>query len=156
MVIIMTRINIIDPSLLADQHLVAEYRELPMVPAALKRTLVSSRGYSVGRVPRKYTLNTGHVMFFYNKLNYLQDRYEQLIAEMKLRGMNPDPSRILNFDGIPAECFGAWTPSAVEQAVVVDRISLRLRQKPDWYRYKGVPTNAEHLISEMKTKLKLV
>lgn len=156
MVIIMTRINIIDPSLLADQHLVAEYRELPMVPAALKRTLVSSRGYSVGRIPRQYTLNTGHVMFFYNKLGYLQDRYQQLISEMKNRGMNPDPTRILNFDGIPKECFGAWTPSVTEQAVVVDRISLRLRQKPDWYRYNGTGADVERLISKMKTQLKIV
>lgn len=156
MVIIMTRINIIDPSLLADQHLVAEYRELPMVPAALKRTLASSRGYSKSRVPTKYTLNTGHVMFFYDKLGYLQNRYQELIAEMKSRGMNPDPSRILNFDGIPGECFGAWTPSVAEQTIVVDRIALRLRQKSGWYRYNGKEADVEDLVSTMKTKLKII
>ena len=37
----MTRINIVPTSELADQHLVAEYRELFMVGSALQRTLKS-------------------------------------------------------------------------------------------------------------------
>ena len=37
----MTRINIIPTQELADQHLVAEYRELFMVGSALQRTLKS-------------------------------------------------------------------------------------------------------------------
>ena len=37
----MTRINIIPTTELADQHLVAEYRELFMVGSALQRTLKS-------------------------------------------------------------------------------------------------------------------
>lgn len=145
----MTRINIIDPALLADQHLVAEYRETAMVPASLKRTLRSGRGYSVTRIPKQFTLNAGHVTFFYNKLDYLQKRYDSLIAEMKRRGMNPDAERTLNFDGIPERCFGDWTPSPSEQAVVAERIALRLRQKPTWYRYQGKVTDVERLIEQM-------
>lgn len=145
----LTRINIIDPSLLADQHLVAEYRETPMVPAALKRTLASARGYSKSRIPKRFTLNTGHVTFFYDKLDYLQNRYDQLISEMKSRGMNPDPTRVLNFDGIPQHCFGSWTPSADEQLIVIERISMRLRQKTNWYRYHGTTADVEHLIDQM-------
>ena len=41
----MTRINIVVPSELTDQHLIAEYREITMVPGSLKRTLVSKIGY---------------------------------------------------------------------------------------------------------------
>ena len=37
----MTTINIIPVSELTDQHLIAEYREITMVPAALTRTLNS-------------------------------------------------------------------------------------------------------------------
>jgi len=33
----MTRINIIDPSELYDQHLIAEYREIFMVAGSLKK-----------------------------------------------------------------------------------------------------------------------
>ena len=63
----MTRINLVEPSELTDQHLIAEYREIFMVGGSLKRTLVSKVGYREDRVPKRYTLNTGHVYFFYNK-----------------------------------------------------------------------------------------
>ena len=78
----MTRINIVHPSELTDQHLIAEYREITMVPGSLKRTLVSKSGYQEKKVPKKFTLNSGHVYFFYNKGKYLDIRYEQLITEM--------------------------------------------------------------------------
>ena len=62
----MTRINLIEPSELTDQHLIAEYREIFMVGGSLKRTLVSKSGYQELKVPKSYTLNAGHVYFFYN------------------------------------------------------------------------------------------
>ena len=37
----MTRINLVDPRQLADQHLVAEYREIFMIGSALQRSLES-------------------------------------------------------------------------------------------------------------------
>ena len=71
----MTRINIIAVSELTDQHLIAEYREITMVPAALKRTLNSKAGFSKNKIPDKFTLNRGHVYFFYDKGLYLDKRY---------------------------------------------------------------------------------
>lgn len=146
----MTRINIIDPTLLADQHLVAEYRETTMVPASLKRTLVSARGYSVDRIPKRFTLNTGHVTFFYNKLRYLENRYECLVEELMNRGYRPDLTRVMDFTGIPEECFGDWTPSKGEQLIVIDRITTRLRQRRGWYRYGGEVVDVERLIEGME------
>ena len=60
----MTRINVIPVDQLTDQHLVAEYREMLMVPASLKRSLGSKNGMDTKRIPKQYTLNTGHVYFF--------------------------------------------------------------------------------------------
>lgn len=145
----MTRINIIDPKLLADQHLVAEYRETPMVPAALRRTIKSARGFSKNRIPQRYTLNAGHVTFFYDKLTYLEKRYNSLIKEMKRRGMNPDLSRILDLKGLPIECFNDWTPDSSEQQIVAERIELRLKQRDGWYRYNGQIANVGTLIDNM-------
>ena len=89
----MTRINIISVSELYDQHLIAEYREITMVPAALKRTLSSKKGLDESKIPINYTLNKGHVYFFYNKGEYLFKRYQQIIDEMKKRGFKPDIKR---------------------------------------------------------------
>ena len=131
----MTRINIIPPSELTDQHLVAEYRELLMVPGSLRKTLRSKKGYDPTRVSKKFTLNTGHVYFFYNKGKYLHDRYQGLINEMKARGMNPDPNRTF-----PHELFKEnnlyhdWIPTIEEQKIVRKRIAERIAAKPKWYR----------------------
>ena len=77
----MTRINIVPTSELADQHLVAEYRELFMVGSALVRTLKSKNAAkTLNSLPEKYTLNTGHVKFFYNKC-YIDELYEIVIIK---------------------------------------------------------------------------
>ena len=65
----MTRINIIPVSELYDQHLIAEYREITMVPAALNRTLKSKIGLDKNKISQQYTLNKGHVYFFTIKEN---------------------------------------------------------------------------------------
>jgi len=130
----MTRINIIPPDELMDQHLVAEYREITMVPAALNRTLNSKSGFNPKKVADTYTLNTGHVYFFYDKGKYLDKRYKELINEMKARGMNPDPSRKFPKDVFPANLFNDWSPTSDEQDIARERINFRISQKPDWYR----------------------
>ena len=57
----MTRINIIEPSELTDQHLIAEYREITMVPGSLKRTLASKSGYQESKVSKRFTLKNSYV-----------------------------------------------------------------------------------------------
>jgi|TARA_B100001939_G_C16877278_1_gene589217 deoxyribonuclease (pyrimidine dimer) len=132
----MTRINIVPTKELADQHLVAEYRELFMVGSALARTLKSpNRDKSLSSIPEKFTLNTGHVKFFYNKGRYLHKRYDELVEEMKRRGMNPDPERVFKRDQWPDELYQDWQPDDQELAIVRQRIQERIDAKPDWYRW---------------------
>ena len=131
----MTRINIIEPSELTDQHLIAEYREMIMVPSSLKRTLASKVGYREKKVPKKFTLNGGHVYFFYNKGKYLNERYKELIKEMKLRGFNPDPDRIFPTDIFKDNgLYNDWMPTIEDQKIIRQRIKERINAKPDWYR----------------------
>ena len=123
---------------LADQHLVAEYREMFMVGSALQRTLASkNRDKSLSSIPEKFTLNTGHVKFFYNKGEYLHKRYIALQEEMKARGMNPDPDRVFKREQWPDELYNDWTPSEQEQAILRERLQERIDQKPDWYRWSN-------------------
>jgi deoxyribonuclease (pyrimidine dimer) len=63
----MTRINIIPVEELMDQHLIAEYREITMAPVILARTLSSKTGLDYKKISKSYTLNKGHVYFFYDK-----------------------------------------------------------------------------------------
>ena len=67
----MTRINIVEPSELSDQHLVAEYREIFHVGSALQRTLASpNRDKLLEDRPTEFTLNKGHTKFFFDKGKY--------------------------------------------------------------------------------------
>jgi len=132
----MTRINLIDPKQLADQHLVAEYREIFMVGSALQRSLRSKNG--VIDIPKDFTLNKGHVKFFYNKGKYLSKRYDNLIAEMKHRRMNPDPSRKFKREQWPDEMYNDWQPNDHDKKIVELRIKQRISEKPNWYRFSGI------------------
>ena len=129
----MTRINLVDPQELYDQHLVAEYRELFMVGSSLQRSLRSPK-WSVDRIPVKFTLNKGHVSFFYNKGLYLYKRYLALIEEMVKRNMSPDPERTFKREQWPDELFLDWTPSEEDKEIVRARIAERVSEKPKWYR----------------------
>ena len=131
----MTRINIISVSELYDQHLIAEYREITMVPAALKRTLSSKKGLDESKIPINYTLNKGHVYFFYNKGEYLFKRYQQIIDEMKKRGFKPDIKRKFPKDiFINNNLYNDWEPSLEDFKIINERIESKIKAKPNWYR----------------------
>ena len=131
----MTRINIVPPSELTDQHLIAEYREITMVPAALKRTLLSKGGLRKNKISTHYTLNTGHVYFFYNKGKYLHRRYDELIREMRLRGFTLDPNRVFPYKVFMDNgLYEDWTPTIEDYKIIRERIKQKIAMKPNWYR----------------------
>jgi deoxyribonuclease (pyrimidine dimer) len=132
----MTRINLVPTEELADQHLVAEYRELFMVGSALQRSLRSPNWEKNKKTwPKAFTLNGGHVKFFYNKGKYLHNRYNELVTEMKNRGMSPDPNRRFKREQWPDELYLNWTPSDKDLLLIRQRIQERIDQKPEWYRW---------------------
>ena len=135
----MTRINIIDVSELTDQHLIAEYREIFMVAGSLKRTLNSKIGYREDRIPKRYTLNKGHVYFFYNKGRYLHMRYIELRKQMKIRGFKPDDDRIFPVTIFKDNgLYNDWTPLMEDYKIIRKRIEEKIAMKPNWYRKTNV------------------
>jgi len=132
----MTRINLVPITELSDQHLVAEYREIFMVGPSLQRSLKSPNWNKTKEtLPKEFTLNKGHVKFFYNKGKYLYNRYLELIKEMKNRGMNPDPLRKFKREQWPNELYNDWIPTTKDLEIIRKRIELRIQQKPNWYRW---------------------
>ena len=129
----MTRINIINPNELTDQHLIAEYREIFMVGSSLQRSL-KSKNWNPKDIPIKFTLNTGHVKFFYDKGKYLSNRYDMLREEMKARGMTPDVTRVFKKEQWPDELWNDWTPTLEDYKLIRQRIEERINMKPNWYR----------------------
>ena len=132
----MTRINLVNPKELSDQHLVAEYREIFMVGSSLQRSIKSKNWFKTkNNIPAEFTLNKGHVTFFYNKGKYLDKRYSLLINEMKRRGMNPDPKRIFKKSQWPKYLYNDWKPKNKDLNIIRKRLEEKINLKPDWYRY---------------------
>lgn len=132
----MTRINIdIAPSDLTRLHLGAEYRELPMVHAALRRSLKTKSVHQIlSEVPKKFTLNKGHIKYFYTKLAFLDKRYDLIVAEMKRRGVDLDPNRSIDKTGIPYIFFGDSVDfDAEDHKAICERIVKRIKEKPHLY-----------------------
>ena len=134
----MTRINLVPPEELSDQHLVAEYREIFMVGSSLQRSLRSPNWEKTKKsIPKQFTLNKGHVRFFYDKGKYLSERYDELIKEMKRRKMSPDPSRTFKKEQWPDDLFNTWRPNDYDLKVVRTRIEMKIKLKPNWYKWNS-------------------
>jgi deoxyribonuclease (pyrimidine dimer) len=131
----MTRINVIPVEDLTDQHLMAEYRELPMVPAAALRSNPAKF-----KSTTRYTLNKGHVLFFFDKKEFLFERWNLLIDELYKRGYSIDPSaRTVHWYALDKFPQIQWQPDQEAVSINMERIVERINQKPHWYRKYGKP-----------------
>ena len=102
-----------------------------MVAGSLERTLISKAGYKESKVSTRYTLNKGH-LFFYYKGMYLHKRYDAIIVEMKKRGFKPNSERIF-----PKNIFkekGYIMTGFHKRMTIRKRIEEKIALKPDWYR----------------------
>ena len=115
----MTRINVVPPRALCNEHLLAEAREIKRVP-----NVINSGRYSLSGMPSTYVLGTGHVKFFYNKLGWLLKRYKALYSECLERGFN-----VTDFsdawEGVPNELVGGW--DCTSEAVFINRKRIEER-----------------------------
>lgn len=153
----MTRVNLVRPEDLADQHLFAEWRELKMIPPKLKEVQKNKLGYQIMKdVPDKYSLSTGHVRFFYDKMHFLFTRYDLLTEELHKREYNitkHNAEEIFLLGILPEMQNNFWTPSKEEIQINIARISERLYQRPEWYRYYGVVKPPEFFIQRYNQQL---
>ena len=136
----MTRISVgVRAIELCDAHLIKERIELLRIPNAIK-----SGKAVVKNIPSSFTLGTGHVKFFYDKLGYLQQRYEELTAECIERDFNiTDFSDI--FKGLPKNLCNTYEETDKDRAVVVDRVNERLMGMKN-LKYNREPIDVWHLL----------
>ena len=109
-----------------------------MIPKALARSLkTQSREKIFKKIPKEFTLNTGHVMFFYDKGAYLRKRYDQLTEELIARGYNIN--RDAKFDPDDVMFSPDWnrdyTPDERAFEIIRERIAEKIAQKPTFYKW---------------------
>lgn len=124
----MTRINVIPVEELSRLHLLSEYREITRLPGNLNTALNrKSKAFSMMEIPPEYVLGTGHVKFFFDKMQFLQQRFEELIAEMIKRGYNPNYRDSSIFNNCLPEFYNNYTPT--EKAIEINRQRIAERTK---------------------------
>jgi len=117
----MTRINVAIPvKELTNKHLIAEHREIKRIP-----NMVSSGRAKIINIPKEFTLGKGHVKFFYNKLGYLKNRYEEIYNECKCRNFNISYYGSA-WDNVPIELMGNYEPTQRDEQIIRQRIKERL------------------------------
>ena len=117
----MTRINCgIPVEELCDKHLLAKHREIKRIPNCIKKGR-----YNMKNQPKLFTLGTGHVKFFYDKLGYLKKRYIKIHNECLHRHKNvTDFSNA--WDGIDPTLMGDYSPTDRDRLIIRERINERL------------------------------
>jgi deoxyribonuclease (pyrimidine dimer) len=125
----------VDPQFLADQHLV-ELVEIKMVCGTLKRLEFRPRS----PIPPEFVLATGHISFFFNKLAYLEKRYDAIKEECRRRGRKIPSETYYDLSDVPAKFLNDWKPSERDTQIVRERILYKLLAKPKgFWRFWGKP-----------------
>ncbi len=144
----MTRLNIVDAKDLTTKHLVAEYKEILQFLHHVKKRVDNNHPFD--DIPPKYTLNGGHCLFFFNKGQYVYNRFVELYEEMHSRGLNVNEEKYAArsqriIDSYNETLFQDWVPSKEDYGVAIERIVERIEQKPHLYPdanrfYNAIPT----------------
>lgn len=111
--------------------LFAEIRELPRVMTLARKSTQDFRNrYQWAlkkRPPQNYVLGFGHMLFFVDKIVYLNNRYKALCAEWRSRGYNV--SQVSEEDllyGIDKSFMNDYTPTQESINLNMARINERL------------------------------
>jgi deoxyribonuclease (pyrimidine dimer) len=131
----MTRINLTLVSELTDQHLIAEYRELPRAFGDVRERIAKGKGFK--DVPKDFRLGSGHVKFFYDKIEFLRKRQLTIIEECHKRGIKIQHTEV-DVSDIPSWLMNDFEPSEADIALSQSRLDERIAKKPKWYKHYGV------------------
>lgn len=120
----MTRVNVVPVDELSDKHLSGEFHEISRV-----FTLARKRGSAHPKAPTQYTLGKGHVLFFYDKLSWVANRYHSLARELQLRSFMKKRESSVDMDRVRKVCdearehvphlFGNYKPTP--EAIALNR-----------------------------------
>jgi len=122
----MTRINVIPVSELSDQHLIAEYHELPRV---IKQQIDTSNA------PQCFVLGTGHMRWARAHWKYTCDRFCDICAEIEYRGFNMNFAPESLYEYMSGTSGGEYTVTDIDIQKNRERIREKYNKKPDFYRW---------------------
>lgn len=142
----MTRINIIPVECLSNEHLLAEYRELPRVFTAVKKLIEQGKTPEDIEISNKYVLGKGHVKFFYTKMIWLFNRFNELVLELEERKFNIDLKLCKSISDqwaifFETEWWNDYTPTHNDMYLNMARLVVRSKNEDchrEIYNFSGM------------------
>ena len=129
----MTRINVIPVQELCNQHLFAEWREMPRLIGNLKNSLNrKQKPFHMSEIPEEYVLGSGHVKFFFNKFKYLHKRHKEITSELLKRGYNLNVIDSGIFREVDEIWYGDYSPTEKAIEINRERIKQKMPRNPKW------------------------
>lgn len=126
----MTRINVVPVKELSDQHLIAEYHELPRV---FKKKI------NIADAPEKYCLGKGHVKWAKKHINFVAHRFGDLLYEIRFRGFKTkydDDNHLFGLMWAASSLVVSdYKPTDEDMELNRQRIREKYQLKPSWYRW---------------------
>lgn len=124
----MTRVNLVPVWELSDQHLIAEYHELPR---ALKQNI------NTDNAPARYVLGPGHVKWAKKHSLFLHARYLYLCNEMEYRGFNVKYpwQNIVDEYPVRESDDNYYIPTLVDMFRSKQRIREKYEMNPSYYTW---------------------
>lgn len=127
----MTRINVVPVEELSDQHLIAEYRELPRC---------IKQNFNLQNAPKNYILGMGHVKWAASHPSFLLDRYCNLCDEMDWRGfqVNYTYTDLALLAAKLGKTFNKYSNYEIKEKDIElnkNRLIEKYRLKPDFYKW---------------------
>lgn len=126
----MTRINCVPVEVLSDKHILAEYKEITR-PFNKVLARIEKGTMNDVDIPEHYRLGTGHETFFFDKLEYLFIRYQDLCEALLSRGVNIDLEKFddictnLQSDLAHTEYWNYWQPRPEDMYLNMARLVKR-------------------------------
>lgn len=121
----MTRINVIPVTELADQWLLAEYRELPRI---IKQDV------NIIGAPERYKLGMGHVKWAKRYAYWTLARYFEICDEMEYRGfkVNNPADKLYELWNGKGDIYNV---SLRDVFINVERLRNKYKLKPEFYKW---------------------
>ena len=111
-----------------------------------RRSLIERKSpFDWTQQPKSYTLGGGHAMFFYDKMKYVERRWQDVRCECQNRGFTTNIQSLEYSTKVNPTHMNDWTPDKSAMKVNVERIVQRIQKKPQWYKYYGKPIDSEFM-----------
>lgn len=101
----------------------AEFYEMIRIPNAI----IAMRVDLSVPIPSDFSLGKGHVRFFYNKIKYLHERYNEIYSEAQSRGFNVthNDQPFVLVQKVYPELYNYWFAVPLDRQLIIDRIESK-------------------------------